>query len=121
MTSRYETARYAWPSHDATSLRRLRESAGFPTARMLAESLAMSPTTYSRYERRPWAIPIKPAWLIADRIGCDIDAVVGRTVLLPEPDCPVQAAYDRLSEADRRRVDEFFEYLAFRRYNALEG
>lgn len=117
----FDTARYAWPAHDGASLRRLRENAGFPIARQFAESLGLSPTTYSRYERRPWTIPMKPAWLIADKIGCDIDSVVGRVVFRPEPECPVQTAYDRLSEADRRRVDEFFEYLAFRRYNVLEG
>ena len=62
----------------ANTLQELRKEAGFKTAKEFAEAADIPAPTYTRYEQDPAKIPIERAWVIADKLGCSIDAVVGR-------------------------------------------
>lgn len=106
------------PPRAKTPLLGLRKAAGYKTAKEFAAALGIPATTYSRYERASGSpsagIPLRVAWAMADRLGCSIDAVVGRD----EPDAPDQpdlnAAYRALSEGGRRRLSEYLQFLDFR-------
>lgn len=98
-----------------SALRRLRSEAGYRSAREFARAHGFPIATYARYERQPEtpdaAIPVGAAWRIADALGATIDLVVGRA----DPDAPdehsVQTLYDSLTEANRRRADDYLAYL----------
>lgn len=62
----------------ANTLQELRKEAGYRTAKEFAEAADIPVPTYTRYEQDPSKIPVERAWLIADKLGCSIDAVVGR-------------------------------------------
>lgn len=105
-------------------LAQLRKAAGYRSAREFAATLGIPSTTYSRWERSagdPSApIPLHAAWAMADRLGCTIDAVVGRTT--EDPDRDLNAEYAALSESGRERLDEYLQFLGFRdRMIASEG
>lgn len=94
-------------------LQEMRRAAGYSNAQEFADAIEVSLATYRRYEQDPARIPLPKAWLIADRLGCTIDAVVGRAA--PDPGAgrgEVQRAYDALSERAQRSVDEFIEFEA---------
>lgn len=94
-------------------LQEMRRAAGYSNAQEFADAIEVSLATYRRYEQDPAKIPLPKAWLIADRLGCTIDAVVGRVA--PDPGAgrgEMQRAYDALSERARRGVDEFIEFQA---------
>lgn len=97
----------------ATTLRELRENAGYRTALDFARKIGISKTSYSRYEADPTNITMGAAHVIADELGCSIDAVVGRE---PVPEGAmrgeVQKAYDALSPHSQALVDEFLEFVA---------
>ena len=99
----------------ASTLQELRKGAGFRTAKEFAEALDVPPTTYSRYESTPEKIPLASAWSIADKLGCSIDAVVGREeVDVDAMRGDVQKFYDGLSEGGRALMDDFCDFLAMR-------
>ncbi|MBR1828139.1 MAG: helix-turn-helix transcriptional regulator [Atopobiaceae bacterium] len=109
-----------------TALSDLREGAGYRNAKEFAAVLGVPASTYSRWERGAQgpasAIPMAAAWAIADKLGCTIDAVVGRD---SEPEAEgkdLNAFYRSLSEGGQRILDEFAQYLDFReRILATEG
>lgn len=99
----------------AKTLQQIRKDAGFRSAREFAESAGVPVSTYTRYEQQPDTIPLKAAWELADRFGCSIDAIVGRTE--PAPDAmrgEVQRFHDSLSESNKKLHDEFMAFLAVR-------
>lgn len=99
----------------ATTLQELRKEAGYRTAKDFAEALDVPPTTYARYEQSPEKIPLKQAWMIADKLSCSIDAVVGREhVDVKSMRGDVQKFYDSLDTGNRDRVDEFFDFIRHR-------
>lgn len=99
----------------ASTLQDLRKGAGFRTAKEFAEALDVPPTTYSRYESTPEKIPLSSAWAIADKLGCSIDAVVGREeVDVNAMRGDVQKFYDGLSEDGQGLMDDFCDFLAMR-------
>lgn len=97
----------------ASTLQELRKEAGYKTAKDLAEAMGIPAPTYARYEQNPEKIPIKPAWSIADFLGCTIDAVVGREpVDINQMRGEVQKTYDALSAKNRELLDEFISFVA---------
>lgn len=98
-----------------SALRRLRSEAGFRSAREFARAHGFPIATYARYERASGApddgIPLAAAWRIADALGSTIDLVVGREDLDAPDEHPVQSLYDSLTEANRRRADDYLAYL----------
>lgn len=98
-----------------SALRRLRSEAGYRSAREFARAHGFSATTYARYERAPETpeegIPLAAAWRIADALGSTIDLVVGRADIDAPDEHPVQTLYDSLTEANRRRADDYLAYL----------
>ena len=71
--------------------------------------------TYTRYEQEPAKIPIERAWIIADFLGCTIDAVVGRTPIKPsEMRGPVQRVYDALSDKNKGLLDDYLDYIQYK-------
>ena len=107
------------------ALSRLRSAAGYRSGREFARALGISPSTYARYERdcdgsNP-QIPIRAAWMIADKLNTSIDAVVGREEPAGEGR-GLDAFYETLSEGGRAALDEFVRYLDFReKILAAEG
>ena len=96
----------------ASTLQELRREAGYDTAKEFAEELGISPATYSRYEQKPEGIPTSAAWKLADRLGCSIDAVVGREhISVEDMRGPQQRFYDGLSRDGRRLMNEFMEFI----------
>ena len=103
------------------TLQQIRKDAGFKSAREFAESAGIAVSTYTRYEQQPDTIPLKAAWELADRFGCSIDAIVGRTE--PDPDAmrgEVQKFYDSLSVANRAAMDDFMGYTAYKEQQAAK-
>ena len=99
----------------ATTLQELRKEAGYRTAKDFAEAIEVPPTTYARYEQSPEKIPLKQAWMIADFLGCSIDAVVGRKPIdVDSMRGDVQKFYDGLSKSSKSIFREFKEYLESR-------
>lgn len=94
------------------SLRKLRKAAGYKSAKDFARAIDMPYTTYAKYEQPgddgEVSVPLKAAWAIADRLGCTIDAVVGRG---QAPDVGARGAmqlrFDALSEEGRSLVEDF--------------
>lgn len=96
----------------ATTLQELRKEAGYRTAKDFAEALDVPPTTYARYEQSPDKIPLKQAWLIADKLDCSIDAVVGREhVEVSEMRGEIQRFYDDVSDENKHLLDEFIDFI----------
>lgn len=96
-----------------STLQTMRREAGYSNAQEFADAIEVSLATYRRYEQDPAKIPLPKAWEIADRLGCTIDAVVGRAE--PDPAAArgeVQRIYDGLSQRARESVDEFIEFQA---------
>ena len=97
------------------SLQNLRKEAGYRTAKDFAEAVDIPAPTYTRYEQEPAKIPIERAWIIADFLGCTIDAVVGRTPIKPsEMRGPVQRAYDALSDKNKGLLDDYLDYSQYK-------
>ena len=97
------------------SLQNLRKEAGYRTAKDFAEAVDIPAPTYTRYEQEPAKIPIERAWIIADFLGCTIDAVVGRTPIKPsEMRGPVQRAYDALSDKNKGLLDDYLDYIQYK-------
>ena len=97
------------------SLQNLRKEAGYRTAKDFAEAVDIPAPTYTRYEQEPAKIPIERAWIIADFLGCTIDAVVGRTPIKPsEMRGPVQRVYDALSDKNKGLLDDYLDYIQYK-------
>lgn len=97
----------------------LRREAGYRSSKDFAAALGMPATTYSRYERTladpESGVPIRAAREIADKLGCSIDAVVGRAdEAAGDGSRDLNAAYRSLSEGGRARFDEYLQFLDFR-------
>lgn len=104
---------------EAASLRRLREEAGYSTACAFAQSLGVTRTTYSRYEKDPSKIPLPAAWRMADALGCTIDDVVGRTRTAAPSENEVQSFYDSVSDESRALIDGYFSLIELRERSVL--
>lgn len=109
-----------------TALSDLRAEAGYGSAKEFAAVLGVPSSTYSRWERSAQgpasSIPMAAAWAIADKLGCTIDAVVGRDSDSEPEGRDYNAIYRSLSEGGKRILDEFTQYLDFReRILATEG
>ena len=105
------------------SLRRLRRAAGFSSAKAFAESIGIPVPSYARYEQAEdgpdTSMPIKNAWIIADALGCSIDALVGREHLSPDAvRGDVQAFYNALTSETKELFDDFMEFAAMREEKA---
>lgn len=105
--------------HRARSpLAELRREAGYRSSRDFAAALGIPATTYSRYERTladpESGVPIRAARSIADRLGCSIDAVVGRADGAGEEGHDLNATYRSLSESGKTMLDEYVKFLDFR-------
>ena len=106
-------------------LARLRRAAGYRSANEFARSLGIPVSTYARYERNAGGpdsgIPLKAAWLIADRLNATIDEVVGRGEVA-DGGRDLDAFYRSLSESGKSMLDQYVQYLDFReRILAAEG
>lgn len=96
----------------ASGLQRLRKEAGYTSARDFAEEIGIPAPTYARYESSPEKIPLKQAWLLADRLHASIDYVVGRTEDDPAgTKGDVQCAYEALDPRLQHSFDDFLDYL----------
>lgn len=95
----------------------LRREAGYRSSKDFAAALGIPATTYSRYERTlddpDSGVPIRAAWSIADKLGCSIDAVVGRAQTSGE-ERDLNATYHSLSESGKTMLDEYVKFLDFR-------
>ena len=68
----------------------------------------MPATTYSRYEACPEKIPLRVAWLLADRFGVTIDQVVGRDKEAHgDPRGDVQRTFDALELRSKEEAHDF--------------
>ena len=105
------------------SLRRLRRAAGYTSAKAFAEVVGIPAPTYAKYEQGEGGpetgMPIRNAWLIADALGCSIDAVVGRDDV-PEAGLSgeVQRRFDALSEDGKQLVMDFLGMAEMREERA---
>lgn len=99
----------------ATNLQALRKSAGYRTAKDFAETAGIPVPSYTRYEQDPRRIPLERCWIIADKLNCSIDAVVGRKA--PEPEntnSEFQRCIEELSIEDKDLLREIAEVLRTR-------
>lgn len=102
-----------------SNLQRLRRAAGFRTAAEFADSCRIPASTYSRYERqggegqRAEGIPMHNAVLMADRLGCSLDLLIGREPIKQGSDT-LDARVSRLSRSGREMHEDFMRYLEFR-------
>ena len=99
------------------TLQRLRKDAGYRSAKDFAAELHIPSSTYSRYERQPegpnCAIPLSAAWLIADKLRCSIDLVVGREDIKAQAKPTFEDRAESLSKGSQKLL---WEYLAFLEY-----
>lgn len=107
------------------SLRKLRKEAGYSSAAKFAEEVGIPAPTYARYEQAEdgpdTSMPLKNAWLIADKLGCSIDHIVGREHIDPDQmRGEVQKAYDALTDAGKQRIDEYFGFVEFLEKQEIE-
>jgi transcriptional regulator with XRE-family HTH domain len=93
----------------AKTIQDLRRERGYRSAREFADALGISPSSMSRYDNQPDAIPTKVAWAMADKLGCSIDEVVGRQHVTAGGS-DLQDLYDGLLPETRALVDEFLEF-----------
>ena len=93
------------------ALQRLRRDAGYRCAKEFAEVLHIPNSTYSRYERAPegpdCGIPLQAAWVMADKLGCSIDLVVGREDIDAPREATLDARAGKLSRSGREMLDDF--------------
>lgn len=96
----------------ASGLQKLRREAGFSSAKEFAEEVGIPAPTYARYESNPEKIPLKQAWLLADRLHASIDYIVGRTEDDPvNAKGGVQCAYEALDPRLQQSFDDYLDYL----------
>ena len=100
---------------EMSSLREIRRTAGFSSAKSFAESIGIPSATYARYEQACdgpiTPMPIENAWKIADALETTIDAIVGRCE--PPEGGKVQRFYDGLCSLNKARLERFMCYLDF--------
>ena len=96
-----------------STLQELRRRAGYASAKEFAESIGVPFSTYSRYESNPDKISVAAAWSLADRLGCSIDAIVGRATIddVELNRGRVQREYDALDPECRALMDGFRAYV----------
>ncbi len=105
----------------ASNLQELRKAAGYTSAKDFGAEVGVSLATMARYEANPEKIPVDKAWLMADKLGCSIDVIVGRTGIAGGgQDAPgrVQAAYEGLSPSLKSSLDDYLAFLVAK--NAAE-
>lgn len=96
----------------ASTLQELRKQAGYRTAPEFARAMDIPESTYARYESSPDKIPLDKAWRLADRLGCSIDAIVGRErVEVKDPRGEVQASFDNLSPDSKVALEKYLAFL----------
>lgn len=103
------------------TLQELRKEAGYKTAKEFSDAIGMKQTTYARYEQNADNITLKAAKVIADKLQCSIDAVVGREhISVEDMRGPVQKFYDSVTEENRNLIDEFMSFIASREQSAIQ-
>lgn len=95
----------------ASQLQRLRRDAGYRSAKDLADRLNIPPSTYSRYERKPQAIPMANAILIAEALDASVDEVVGRGSSRSKT---IDERVSALPDVERAMLTEFLDFLETR-------
>ena len=95
------------------SLSEIRKAAGFKTGKQFAEAIGIPPSSYARFEQPSNGahIPMERALLIADKLGCSIDEVVGRDWMFERPAGPQQERYDALGHLGKAMLDSYLDYL----------
>lgn len=98
------------------TLQRLRREAGYRSAKEFAAVVNIPASTYARYENRPdgadKGMPLAAAWIIADKLGCTIDAVVGREDI-DKPRAFADQA-EGLSPMGQSMLADYLAYLQYR-------
>lgn len=105
-----------------SNLQRLRRAAGYRTASEFADSCRIPMSTYCRYERqggegqRAEGIPMHNAVVMADKLGCSLDLLIGREPIEPvkQGRDTLDARVSRLSRSGREMHEDFMRYLEFR-------
>lgn len=59
-------------------LQRLREEAGYPSQQDFADKIGVGRRTYASWERGERMINLAQACMLADELGCSVDALAGR-------------------------------------------
>lgn len=59
-------------------LQEMRKRAGFKSAKDFADSIGMSPRTYTNYEQGTTRLTLERAWFFADLLHCTLDELAGR-------------------------------------------
>lgn len=62
-----------------TKLRALRARAGYPNGKAFSDAIGMKYDTYQSYESGKRKMSLERAAEIADRLGCTLDELAGRT------------------------------------------
>lgn len=95
------------------SLKEIRKAAGYRSAKDFSAAVGIPATSYARFEQASGArhIPMERAWLIADKLGCSIDEVVGREYMFERPAGPQQERYDALGHLGKAMFDSYLDYL----------
>lgn len=102
-----------------SNLQRLRRAAGYRSAKDFADSCRIPMSTYCRYERlggegqRAEGIPMHNAVVMADKLGCSLDLLIGREPIKQERET-LDARVSRLSRSGREMHEDFMRYLEFR-------
>ena len=97
-------------AYGKVSLRQLRKGAGFRSASAFAEAVGIPSSTYARYERDSYSIPLNNLMKLADWLDVPMDWIVGRTCEQAVARGAQQDIYDRLSARGRLEVDRFMAY-----------
>lgn len=100
---------------DKRTLQRLRREAGYRSAKEFAKSIGVPVSTYARYERAGdgpgCGIPLANAWVIADKLGCSIDLVVGREDIDAARPSGIGERADALDSVSREALENFLQFL----------
>lgn len=123
MSSFKTIAKCMQPSYGKRNLQRLRRKAGYRSAKDFAKVLCIPVSVYSRYEQEIEGsgcdIPLRTAWAIADKLGCSIDLVVGRSDIEESEASTINARVRKLSSCSRETLNDFLCYLESRESNKV--
>lgn len=123
MSSFKTIAKCMQPSYGKRNLQRLRRKAGYRSAKDFAKVLCIPVSVYSRYEQEiegsECDIPLRTAWAIADKLGCSIDLVVGRSDIEESEASTINARVRKLSSCSRETLNDFLCYLESRESNKV--
>lgn len=99
-----------------TNLQKMRKAAGFKSARLFAEHIGMSVSTYTNYEQGRVSMDVELLWRFADAMNCTVDEILGREAPYRDMEDPVHRAiadaYEDMNEHGRKRLAEQAEMMA---------